>query len=782
MVHFGRFLVRDCVPEWQSRYISYRRLKDALEALQAALDAESSQPDVRLTSQLLHVHWSSPGPEGTPRTEVAPQTPAWAAERAFFMLLDEQVAKADAFFRLVEEQLTERLSEVVAALRWRRQAGTEPQAAPAEHPEQPTSDKTPLVALPEAHKVGLPFALLSLPRFPLPHVALPHLPLLGGPDDHARRQAHSDALQLRRGLAELYRGTGLLSSFGALNRTACVKILKKHDKCAGMDASDVYLHFVDQCAFGAGEPRLEALRRAIEREYEAIELELHPVGTMSAASRREARHKALAKLRPPPPHGSAPATLLAAGVAVGGAGVLGLHVAVLVGRAGRHPAALPSMVAVLPLLRGPLLWAAHVGGHGAAVAVWRHFRISHAFIFGGIPGTEMHAAEFALLAGLAASFWLGCWAVTLGTAVTALDAAAVAGGDSAIRAAAASLAWTPGPAPPLLLFFALLTSLMPLPEQLCGARLRRLAWPPHMSRSTLSGSVVRSLTAPLSPVTLPDFFLADQLTSQQQGLQDLLYSLAFYLNSGALDGRGGLRAGPKLLVCLLPNWLRLAQCGRRLRDEGLRLHAVNAAKYGMGALALVVRALHDSRPPSSSLAGLTATCLLVSSVFSCIWDLKMDWALLSPGASHPGLRDVLLLREPAIYYVIMAVNAALRLTWCFSLPRWPGSSSSPLVRLMLPTLLALLEIGRRCVWSVLRIENEHVANTGALRATTAVPLPEMRVVTGHELLLSDDGAGHVEAEHQPVSPVRLAPRSRGRAVRSEHFSWAHDGEEEEEGN
>ena len=101
----------------------------------------------------------------------------------------------------------------------------------------------------------------------------------------------------------------------------------------------------------------------------------------------------------------------------------------------------------------------------------------------------------------------------------------------------------------------------------------------------------------------------------------------------------------------------------------------------------------------------------------------MDWGLLRPtsAASHRGLRDVLMLREPRVYYGAMALNGALRLTWILTLVRWPYGGAG--VRVALPSALAGAEVFRRCMWNYFRVENEHVANAGSFRATASVPLP-----------------------------------------------------------
>jgi SPX domain protein involved in polyphosphate accumulation len=75
---------------------------------------------------------------------------------------------------------------------------------------------------------------MQLPRLSLPALVAPTLT----PTAAATR----DMRQLRRAMVEFYRGLGLLSSFAALNGTAVVKILKKHDKCSGARARAVQRH------------------------------------------------------------------------------------------------------------------------------------------------------------------------------------------------------------------------------------------------------------------------------------------------------------------------------------------------------------------------------------------------------------------------------------------------------------------------------------------------------------------------------------------------------------
>jgi hypothetical protein len=129
--------------------------------------------------------------------------------------------------------------------------------------------------------------------------------------------------------------------------------------------------------------QLEAMRRGVEREFEALEAELLRLKKGGGAQhsstrggggggggggaraealqrRRAARASALAKLRPPPPPQPCAATLLAAGAACGAAAVVLAVVAWLAHTAHRTPAAAPHVAALVPVLRGPLLVMQHI--------------------------------------------------------------------------------------------------------------------------------------------------------------------------------------------------------------------------------------------------------------------------------------------------------------------------------------------------------------------------------------------------------------------------------------
>jgi hypothetical protein len=246
----------------------------------------------------------------------------------------------------------------------------------------------------------------------------------------------------------------------------------------------------------------------------------------------------------------------------------------------------------------------------------------------------------------------------------------------------------------------------------------------------------------------------------------------------------------------VPFWIRILQCARRLRDDRQALHAVNIGKYGAGVAALVVRYARDTayassrRPHAAGWTAAAAVACGVSSAYSFVWDLYMDWGLLRPTrcASRRGLRDELMLQAPAAYYAAMALNGALRLTWVLLYVRWDNAGAAAIV---LPSAMAAVEVLRRCVWNYFRVENEHVANAGSFRATVMVPLPGAPARRVHArsdgdaddaaaLVRAPAVAGFAAAPHQariPPLTVGDTPASDGEA-RSAPPGGPDDGEDE----
>lgn len=97
----------------------------------------------------------------------------------------------------------------------------------------------------------------------------------------------------------------------------------------------------------------------------------------------------------------------------------------------------------------------------------------------------------------------------------------------------------------------------------------------------------------------------------------------------------------------------------------------------------------------------------------------MDFSLLQPGSKHKGLREILALKRRWMYYFIMIIDPILRFAWIFYAIFTHNTQHSTIVSFM----VAFMEVTRRGMWTLFRVENEHCSNVSQYKASRDVPLP-----------------------------------------------------------
>uniref|UniRef100_A0A3B5A225 Xenotropic and polytropic retrovirus receptor 1 n=1 Tax=Stegastes partitus TaxID=144197 RepID=A0A3B5A225_9TELE len=253
----------------------------------------------------------------------------------------------------------------------------------------------------------------------------------------------------------------------------------------------------------------------------------------------------------------------------------------------------------------------------------------------------------------------------------------------------------------------------------------------YKSRFWLLKLLFRVVTAPFHRVGFADFWLADQLNSLGVVLMDLEYMICFY--SFELDWKkhDGLISkdvcntysyGVRAVIKCLPAWFRFVQCLRRYRDTKRAFpHLVNAGKYSTSFFVVTFSALYSTHKGrltrhSKIFFYLYIGCLVVSSCYTLVWDLKMDWGLFDRNAGeNTFLREEIVYPHKAYYYSAIVEDVLLRFAWVLTislttLTDFHGISD------ILATILAPLEVFRRFVWNFFRLENEHLNNCGEFRA------------------------------------------------------------------
>ncbi|RIB27601.1 SPX domain-containing protein [Gigaspora rosea] len=129
---------------------------------------------------------------------------------------------------------------------------------------------------------------------------------------------------------------------------------------------------------------------------------------------------------------------------------------------------------------------------------------------------------------------------------------------------------------------------------------------------------------------------------------------------------------------------------------------------------------------------------IISSTYTFIWDVKMDWSLLEIHSSNYLLRDELGIKNHGLYRVAILLNLFLRFSWVMIL-----FSNDDKYYYIVGIIMPLLEITRRWMWCFLRVETEHVANCNGYRAIKEI----------HSLFIYSDGTAESNNENYPIDDI-----------------------------
>ncbi|XP_039339334.1 xenotropic and polytropic retrovirus receptor 1 isoform X3 [Mauremys reevesii] len=265
----------------------------------------------------------------------------------------------------------------------------------------------------------------------------------------------------------------------------------------------------------------------------------------------------------------------------------------------------------------------------------------------------------------------------------------------------------------------------------------------YKSRFWLLKLLFRVFTAPFHKVGFADFWLADQLNSLAVILMDLEYMICFYSFELQWDNNTGLLAqadgeicysysyGVRAVVQCIPAWLRFIQCLRRYRDTKRAFpHLVNAGKYSTTFFMVTFAALYSTHKDQNHsdtqvFFYLWIVFCLISSCYTLIWDLKMDWGLFDKNAGeNTFLREEIVYPQKAYYYCAIVEDVILRFAWTIQISL-SSMQVFPCAGDIISTVFAPLEVFRRFVWNFFRLENEHLNNCGEFRAVRDISVAPM---------------------------------------------------------
>ncbi|MCL7041959.1 hypothetical protein MKW94_001429 [Papaver nudicaule] len=490
--------------------------------------------------------------------------------------------------------------------------------------------------------------------------------------------------QLQRAFVEFYSKLRLLKSYSFLNVLAFSKIMKKYDKISSRNASKSYLHMVDNSYIGS----YDGVTRLMERVEETFIKHFtnanrsKGIRILRPAAKRE-RHRTTFSLGFFA--GCALALLASLILIVRARNILGTEGSTLY------------METLFPLYSLFGFIVLHMLMYAINIYAWRRYRINYPFIFGFKQGTELGYREVFLISSALATLAL---------------ASVLANLDMEMNKQTKDFKTFTELVPLILVIFVFLVTVCPF----------NIVY--RSSRYFLLVCLFHCICAPLYKVLLPDFFLADQLTSQVQAIRSVEYYICYYAGGGFKSRDSSCKKTDvfkvfNFIVASIPYSFRLFQCLRRLFEEKDAMQGYNAIKYFSTIVAVAIRAAHKL---NSTTAWFTLAILssVVSAIISTYWDLVVDWGLFQKNSKNRFLRDKLIVPQQNVYFAAIVLNILLRFAWLQTVFKF----KLPFLHMeAMVTIFACLEIIRRGMWNFFRLENEHLNNVGKYRAFKSVPLP-----------------------------------------------------------
>lgn len=236
--------------------------------------------------------------------------------------------------------------------------------------------------------------------------------------------------------------------------------------------------------------------------------------------------------------------------------------------------------------------------------------------------------------------------------------------------------------------------------------------------------MLRQLTAvlwsPFTEVTFMRTFMADILCSMPRIFTDLQYTLCIYMTGRYWDKQNEWQeeshmhaydtcgAGSTTYVWLqnlfsfCPFYIRFMQSLRSWVDSGDSKHVYNALKYALSLSVTGLALAHKKFPSNMYLEPTWFRISTITTLYCFYWDVYMDWGLGCLDSRHTFLRDELYF-SPSTYYTAIVLDLLMRLGWAILIS--PGQSYVEQHTIL---LLGCVELFRRFMWSIFRVEWEYI--------------------------------------------------------------------------
>ncbi|KAH9774003.1 phosphate transporter PHO1 [Citrus sinensis] len=717
---FGKEFKKQKVPEWIDAYMDYSGLKQILREIMLHKLSRQPPTPLRAIKQKLKLHRTFSGLHAKSRdfvsqgdiedqvidVEALPRDGSGhfyrtnflrqseeggEIEEMFFEKLDQELNKVNKFYKdkveAVMSEAAELNKQMDALIALRIKVDTK-NASPDNATAVPLRTSTRTL---EENKCG-DHSLEILEHVKINNtLETPRSTLKGvfkdSKDDELRfrkEELRKVEGQLRVVFIEFYQKLRLLKNYSFMNLAAFSKIMKKYDKITSTRASRSYMKIVDNSYLGSSDD-VTSLLEKVETTF---------INHFSNSNRKDGM-KSLRPKEKKERHGVTFLSGFFSGCSIA------LLIAVILRIEARDlmdkKEGASYLVNIFPLYSLFAYAILHMLMYAADIYFWRCYRVNYPFILGFKQGTVLSYREVFLLstglAVLALSSFLANLHLDMGSRTE---------------------------------HYRKLTELVPL---FSITIVIVIIFCPfdiiyRSSRLFFIKSATHCFCAPLYKVTLPDFLLADNITSQVQAIRSIELYICYYGLGESSQRQSkchthGIYNAFYFIVAIVPFWLRFLQCLRRLCEEKDAVHGWNGLKYLLIIIAVLIRTAFELKKGTTWFV-LALASSAVAVAMSTYWDIVMDWGLLRRKSKNTYLRDNLVISNKSVYFAAMVLNIVLRVAWMQLVIEFNLHS---LQKMAITTIISCLEVFRRGIWNFFRLENEHLNNVGKYRAFKSVPLP-----------------------------------------------------------
>lgn len=272
---------------------------------------------------------------------------------------------------------------------------------------------------------------------------------------------------------------------------------------------------------------------------------------------------------------------------------------------------------------------------------------------------------------------------------------------------------------------------------------------PWSKRRAMWWIIFQIVISPFGRLTFPELYFADVMTSfnkisasaAQAGCY--IFSGDYFVDHKPGAPPPGSAVSPSCgsvsitqryitpMVIFCPLWFKLLQCLRQYYNTQSRWPYIpNSIKYGFGMTVVLFGIFNPFylRPGIDSkhrglivYHSLWVISYVTTTLFTWVWDVKMDWDLFSMAPKkkgdyrYPLLRGRLLFRHHIwVYYVAIVSNLVLRFLWTLSL--LPTATTGPLayIQSRYSDFLPGVELFRRFMCSCFRLEAQQIRRDEAM--------------------------------------------------------------------